>query len=450
MSSEQQYIDLYNRQRTLLDAGSPDALNACRDAAYKAFAANGLPTHRLERYKYCDVQAAFAPDYGLNLRRSVPAADPYETYRCAVPNLSASVYYVVNDTPVIIADKTAPLPEGVSVCAFRNADGDCRRLIETHYQRAAGKDCDGVAALNTMLAQDGLLIHIPDGACLDHPLQIVNVAVALQPLMAVRRVLIIAGRGAKGNILFCDHAIGQTDYLTTQVVEVFAAADADVALYSLEETSGGNRRFNNVYVEQQAGSHVSYNGIVLTCGQTRNTVDFRLLGPGACAVANGAIIADGHQRVDNNILVDHIAPNCQSDLLYKYVLDGHSTGAYAGRVLVRHDAQKTASQQTNANICAAPTAHAFAQPMLEIYADDVKCNHGSSTGKLDEAALFYMRQRGIPESEARLLLQHAFINDVLRRIGMEQLRDRLSHLVELRFRGQLSQCRECHGCGTKD
>ena len=121
-------------------------------------------------------------------------------------------------------------------------------------------------------------------------------------------------------------------------------------------------------------------------------------------------------------------------------------GAFAGKVLVQRDAQQTESQQTNANICASPTARAFSQPMLEIYADDVKCNHGSSIGKLDETALFYMRQRGIPEAEARLLLQHAFINDVLQRVTLEHLRDRLSHLVDLRFRGQLSKCRDCAMC----
>ena len=133
-------------------------------------------------------------------------------------------------------------------------------------------------------------------------------------------------------------------------------------------------------------------------------------------------------------------------MLYKYVLDGKATGAWAGKVLVSEGAQKTASEQINANLCASPEARVYSQPMLEIYADDVKCNHGSTIGKLDEAALFYMRQRGIEEQEARLLLQHAFVNDVLQRVEIEQLRERLSHLVDLRFRGQLSRCKGCKMC----
>lgn len=446
MSSEQQYIDLFRAQRRLLDEGTPDVLNARRADAARAFAEKGLPGHKVERYKYCDVQAAFAPDYGLNLRRTLPADDPYTAYRCEVPNLSTSIYYVVNDVPDIRPDRTAPLPEGVVVTSLRRAAVTHPDLLEKYYHRAAAKAYDGVTALNTMLAQDGLLVVIPSGVALPHPLQVVNIATASRPLMAVRRVIIVAEAGAKATVLFCDHALGETPYLTSQVVEVYADEAADVALYSIEETSAHNTRFNNVCTEVRRRAHVTYNSIVLTCGRTRNTVDFRLLAPGATVEANGAVIADADERVDNNILVDHAAEGGRSDLLYKYVLDGHSTGAFAGKVLVRPGAQKTDSQQTNANICATPTAHAYSQPMLEIYADDVKCNHGSSIGKLDEAALFYMRQRGIPEAEARLLLQHAFINDVLRRITMESLRERLSHLVDLRFRGQLSRCRECSIC----
>ena len=130
-------------------------------------------------------------------------------------------------------------------------------------------------------------------------------------------------------------------------------------------------------------------------------------------------------------------------MLYKYVLDDHAVGAFAGKVLVESGAQHTQSQQTNDNLCVSQHARAFAQPMLEIYADDVKCNHGSTVGKLDANALFYMQQRGVPEKEASLLLQHAFINDVLQRIKMETLRDRLSYLIEQRFRGNSIHCKGC-------
>ncbi len=446
MSSLKQYTDLFSTERSRLEQGSCALLNAQRGAALAALEKHGLPTKKSERYKYCDVEAAFAPNYGLNLLRTKKGGSPYELYRCNVPNLSTSLFFVENDVVRMDEVKAAPLPNGVIVTSLCKAAAEMGGFIEQFYHRIAGKSYDGITALNTLLVQDGVLIYIPDGVCLKHPVQIVNISTASQPLMSNRRILVVAGRGAEGAVLLCDHAMGATDYLTTQVVEVFADEKAQIDIYTIEETRRGNTRFCNTYVEQAAGSRVSHNSVMLTCGQTRNQIDICLKGKGATAIANGAVIADGKQQADNNILVEHAAEGCESDMLYKCVLNGESVSAFAGKVLVQPGAQKSLSNQTNANLCATPTAHAYAQPMLEIYADDVKCNHGSTIGKLDETALFYMQQRGIPEDEARLLLQHAFVNDVLQRVTLEHLRDRLSHLVELRFRGELSQCRDCRMC----
>lgn len=447
MSSLTQYTDLYAAQHDLIDAGSCAPMNACRQAACEALLkAGALPTTRTEYYKYTDVEAAFAPDYGLNLRRAAVKGDPYTTYRCEVPNLSTSLYFVVNDTPCLPPAGQPQAEEGVVVATLCEAARKMPGFIEQYYHRAAGRGYDAVAALNTLLAQDGLVVYIPDGVRLRQPLQIVNIAAGDNDLMSNRRLLVVAGKGAAATVLLCEHTAGKGRSLTTQVVEVFADEKAEIDIFSIEETNGRNVRFMNLYAEQQAGSRLTHNGVVLTCGLTRNSLVFRLLGEQCQLTANGAVVADGTQHADNNILVEHAAPHCGSHMLYKCVLDGHSTGAFAGKVLVQPGAQQTASEQVNANLCASPEARAYSQPMLEIYADDVKCNHGSTIGKLDETALFYMRQRGIPEAEARLLLQHAFINDVLRRIPMEHLRERLAHLVELRFRGELAKCRSCKMC----
>lgn len=453
MNSHQQYIDLYQTCARMVCDGSCAPMNAPRAEALARLSATGLPGTKAERYKYTDAAEAFAPDFGLNLKRIVPAVNPYETFKCNVPNLSTSLFFTVNDVPFPAPQHVlAQLPEGVTVCSLREAAASHAEILEQYYNRAAGTDrdfkagTDGVTSLNTLLAQDGLFIYIPAGAELKAPVQVVNVSSAQQDFMSVRRVLIVAERGAKAAVLFCDHAEGNARYLTTQVTEVFAADDAAVDLYSIEETNARNVRFSTLYVEQSARSRVSYDGVTLTCGRTRNRLDVRLRGEGATTELYGAVIADGQQQVDNNILVEHLAPGCTSDMLYKYVLDDESRGAFAGKVYVAPGAQQTASQQTNANLCASSSARAFSQPMLENYADDVKCNHGSTIGKLDEAALFYMRQRGVPEAEARLLLQHAFINDVLRHVQIPLLHERLSHLVDLRFRGELSKCKGCRMC----
>ncbi len=440
MPNSKQYIQLFKDHRALLDKGSCAVMNTVRDAAALILAQKGLPSKRTEEYRYTDVQAVFAPDYGVNLQRLAPNVDAYATYKCNVPNLSTTLLFVVNDTPISLPENTH-LPEGVRIQRLAES-GD---FIEKYYNRAADNE-DGIAALNTMLAQDGLLIYLPAHTALKHPIQIVNVCDAQHPMLSNRRLLIVAEEGAEAQVILCDHTAGSTSYLTTMVTEVFAAKDAKIDLCTIEENGDNHDKFAHYYIDQQANSRVTMNGVTLHTGRTCNRVRVRLLGEYAESHTSGAVITGGKERVDNHLVVEHIAPNCNSDMLFKYVLDGESVGAFAGKVLVRQDAQKTTSQQTNANLCASPEARAFSQPMLEIYADDVKCNHGSTIGKLDENALFYMRQRGIPESEARLLLQHAFVNEVLQRIEPEHLRDRLAHLVELRFRGALQKCEGCKMC----
>lgn len=453
MKSHQQYIDLYREHGALIASGSCEVLNAQREAAARQLADQGFPTRKVERYKYTSAEEAFAPDFGLNLKRMAPGVNPYEAYKCNVPNLSTALFFVVNDVPFPASAGTkASLPEGVVVESLCQAARSHAGLLARYYNQAAATDRDfrtghdGVTLLNTLLAQDGLFIYLPAGVRLKSPIQVVNVSAARMDMMSVRRILIVAEEGAEGAILLCDHAEATHRYLSTQVVEVFAAKDAHIDLYSIEETSASNTRFSTMYVEQEAGSKVSYDGVTLTCGTSRNRLDVRLRGEGAVSELYGAVIADGNQHVDNNMIVEHLAPKCSSDMLYKYVLDDDSVGAFAGKVYVATGAQQTVSQQTNANLCASPTAHAYSQPMLEIYADDVKCNHGSTIGKLDEGALFYMRQRGIPEQEARLLLQHAFVNEVLRHVQIPLLHERLSQLVNLRFRGELNKCRGCRMC----
>jgi Fe-S cluster assembly protein SufD len=321
-----------------------------------------------------------------------------------------------------------------------------QELASRYYARLASTADDGVTALNTMLAQDALLIYVPRHVQVAHTVQVLNILRSDVDLMVNRRVLIVVEEGASAKLLFCDHAADDRSFLTTQVIEAFVAEGAHLDLYCLEETHARNTRVSNLYIEQQANSHVSHNVVTLHNGVTRNRMDLRLAGEGASCSCNGCVIADKEQHVDNNTLITHRVPHCTSTELYKYVLDDKSTGAFAGRVLVEHGAQKTSSQMTNQNLTATREARMYTQPMLEIYADDVKCAHGSTVGQLNDAALFYMRQRGISLSEAKLLLQNAFINEVIDKMQLEPLRDRLHYLVEKRFRGELNKCSGCKLC----
>ncbi len=446
MHAEKQYIDLYLSAAETLKAHSAHVLNAVRDTAFEDFRRLGFPSRKVERYKYTDMNAVFEPDYGLNLNRLDIPVDPYKAFRCDVPNLSTSLYFVVNDAFYNKALPKVELPEGVIVDSLAKVAAERPELVAHHYARLAKTSEDGITALNTSLAQDGLFIYVPRNVRVERTVQVINILRSDVDLMVNRRVLLVMEQGAEAKFLFCDHAADDRHFLTTQVIEAFVGEQASLDLYCLEETHIKNRRVSNVYVEQQANSRVNHNVITLHNGITRNRLDLVFRGEGAECSCNGCVIADKSQVVDNNTLIDHQAAHCTSQELYKYVLDGEARGAFAGRVLVRHGAQKTVSQETNQNLCATKTARMFTQPMLEIYADDVKCSHGSTVGQLNDAALFYMQQRGVSREEAKLLLQFAFANEVIDQMQLEPLRDRLHYLVEKRFRGELSKCEGCKLC----
>lgn len=446
MNPEQQYIDLYNQAAEAIKGHSAPVMNAVRDRAFEDFSRLGFPSRKVERYKYTDIKSLFAPDYGLNINRLDIPVDPYEAFRCDVPNLSTLLYFVVNDAFFSKRLPKAQLQDGVIIDSLAKVAKERPELVRKYYARIAHTEEDAVTALNTMLAQDGLFVYVPRNVQLDKCVQVINILRADVDMMVNRRVLIVMEEGAKAKFLFCDHTADSRNFLATQVIEAFVADNAALDLYCLEETHYKNHRVSNVYIEQQRDSRVNHNVITLHNGVTRNRLDLMLKGEGAECYCSGCVIADRQQHVDNNTLIDHQVPHCTSTELYKYVLDEEATGAFAGRVLVRQGAQKTVSQETNRNLVATKKARMYTQPVLEIYADDVKCAHGSTVGQLDDAALFYMQQRGISRKEAKLLLEFAFINEVIDKMELEPLRDRLHYLVEKRFRGELNKCEGCGLC----
>lgn len=402
--SKQQYIDFFSEVRETIRQRSCPVMNAARDEAFGIFAGLGFPTRKVERYKYADVNADFAPNYGIAL------------------------------TPL----KT----DGIPYC---HRIGEAPIDVAPYYNRLADQK-DAVVALNTTLSVDALVIYVPRNTRVEHPIQISNVLKGEQDTMVNRRIIVVLEQCAEADIIITDKAMDQSRFLSNQVMEIFAGDGSHLNLYEVEETHLLCTRYSNVFVRQGRDSVVRHTNITLFNGHTRNRMDVQLQGEGSEVILNGCVIADKMQHVDNNTLIDHQVPNCQSHELYKYVLDDSAVGAFAGRILVREGAQKTTSTETNANLCATRTARMYTQPMLEIYADDVKCSHGSTVGQMDDLALFYMRQRGISEKEARLLLKSAFITEVIDTIPLEPLRDRLQILVDMRLRGELSKCEGCKMC----
>ena len=446
MNSEQQYIELFAQCEAMICKHSAEVLNSPRTKAFEDFKRQGFPTKKVESYKYTDVNKLFAPDYGLNLNRLDIPVNPYDAFRCDVPNMSTALYFMVNDS---FYNKTLPksnLPEGVLLGSLKDLSESYPELVGRYYGKLADTSKDAVVALNTMLAQDGLFLYVPKGVVVEKPIQLVNILRADVNFMVNRRVLVVLEDGAQARLLMCDHAMDKVDFLATQVIEAYVGTGATLDLYELEENTTATRRFSYLNVYQEADSNVLLGGITLHNGLTRNTTRVTLAGRGAHIDLSGMAIADKHQHVDNHTFIDHRVSDCTSRELFKYVLDDSAVGAFAGKVLVREGAQHTASEQTNRNLCITREARMYTQPQLEIYADDVKCSHGATVGQLDENALFYMRQRGISEHEARLLLMFAFVGDVVDRIRLDALRDRLHLLVEKRFRGEMGKCQGCTMC----
>lgn len=446
MKAEQQYIDLFAQCEDLVCRESSGVMNAPRAAALADFERLGFPSSRAEDYRYTDVSRSFAPDYGMNLKRVKIPVNPQDVFHCDVPNLSTSLYFVVNDSFYHQALPKAHLPEGVYIGSLKDFSDERPEVAARYYGKLATSSKNGIVALNTMFAQDGFVVYVPQGVVVERPIQLVNIFRSDVDLMANRRVLVIMEPRSEAKLLVCDHSIDTVRFLANQVIEVFVGEGASFDYYDLEESSDTTTRFSSLFVKQEAESNVVINGITLTNGLTRNDYQVELLGERAETTLCGMSILDKEQHVDTYTHITHAVPRCKSNELFKNVLNDQAVGAFSGRILVREGADKTEAYQSNRNLCATREARMYSKPQLEIYADDVKCSHGMTTGQLDEEAIFYMRSRGISLDEARMLLSVAFTSDVIDHVRVEALRDRLHRLVEKRFRGELAKCAGCRIC----
>lgn len=448
MNALQQYIDLYLEHREVLERHAPAALNALRPSALEALKAARLPRKGEEDYEATDMEALLAPDYGVNLMRMDYDIDPAESFRCDVPNLSTCLFHTYNDVPHISPVSRRNL-SGAIVETLAEAAQNHPDVLQAHLGRLA-QNGEPTVALNTLLAQDGLLIYVPDGMTANKPIQLLNIMNAAHPTMVVRRLLIVAGENAHVKILACDHTQSTgTAMLNLQVVELVAGPHASVDFYDLEESGSDTARISTIFVEQHESSEVLIDGITLMNGTTRNNYHVVVAGEHANTELLGMTIASNSQHVDSHSLVKHLAPRCKSNQMFKYVLGDNAVGAFSGKVLVNENCPRVEAYQGNRNLCASPSARMYTKPQLEIYTDDVKASHGTTIGQLDQEALFYMRTRGIGLEQAQTLLMQAFMSDVIDGVRLDVLRDRLRYLVEKRFDGTLSACNACAACNPK-
>ncbi len=451
MSAINQYIDLYNRHRKAIDTHSGGAVNAIRQQALRVLSdAARMPEKGDEDYEVTSLEEVFAPDYGVNINRIDLGANPAEVFRCDVPNLSTCLYFLRNDAFFAGKNSDNALPKGVVICSLAEAAVKYASIVDAHYGKIARLE-HLPTALNSLLAQDGVFVYVPQGVQVEKPVQLVNILNSSAPLMACRRILLVAEDGAQIRLLSCDHTQNpDIDYLNSQVIEIYAGRNAVVDFYDIEDSSDRTRRVSSMYIRQEEASNVLVDGITLKNGITRNDFSVDMVGNHAELHLLGMAMASGNRHVDNHTEVVHKAEYGHTDELFKYVLDGNAVGAFSGLIRVLEGADKTEAYQSNRNVLASDEARMYSKPQLVIDCDDVKCSHGSTIGQIDQTALFYMRSRGIPEQEARLMLMQAFMNDVIAGVRMDALKDRLRHLVETHILGGTSSCRDCaSSCNQK-
>lgn len=439
---------LFQAGEGLLCEHSTEPMNRYRQEAFERFLKLGGIPQKTEAYKYADLIPVFDRDYKVVLKYIRQEVDANHLFTCHVPNMNTNLLLTINGW-FSSGNQLPEVPEGVIICSMREAGEKHRALLESYYNRQtqAGEG-DGIIALNTTFAQDGVFVYIPDGVVMEKPLQVVNLLRANADLMAFQRNLVIVGKGAEATILVCDHTLSDYSFLLNNTTEVVVGEHAFLNYYQVQNQHLGTSQLNNIFVSQHQHSVFDGNIITLYGGFVRNNIYVALQEEGCECELHGMYLSDKTQIVDNFTVIDHQAPRCRSNEHFKGVMDDVALANFAGRIIVRPDAQQTEAFQANNNLLLTKTTQVNTKPQLVIDADDVKCTHGATVGQMDEDAMFYLRTRGIGEAEARLMLMFGFAHEVVGRIRLEALRNQIDDLVDKRLRGELTRCENCGvGCG---
>ncbi|MDQ3697428.1 MAG: Fe-S cluster assembly protein SufD [Gemmatimonadota bacterium] len=428
-------FDAFAGARDRNGANQPAWLAATRRRAIERFDALGFPTPKNEDWHFTSVAPIAEAELSLLSEPSVdvkPAAlAPFIFGR---PEWPALVFVNGRFSPALSTLRT--LPAGVRVLDLARAWREEPALLERYLTRHAALDGQTFTALNTAFIHDGAVVHIAKDAEITSPVHIMFVSDANAAKgIAHPRTLIVADRHSKATVIESYVAIGDPFYFTNAVTEAVVAEGATLNHYKIQRESSRAFHVGTTEVHQARDSHfVSFS--FATGGSLSRTNIYTVLdGPGCGATLNGLYMVDGEQHVDHQTRIEHAEPNCFSREVYKGILDGSSHGVFNGKVLVRPAAQKTDGKQSNNNLLLSARARVDTKPQLEIFADDVKCTHGATVGKLDEQALFYMKSRGLDRTVARQLLTYAFAADVLEQIEVDEVREGLEALALSRFTG---------------
>jgi len=413
--------------------GKNASISSHREAAIERFASLGVPTNRLEAWKYTDISKIIDREYTLPLSPTVPAVDRDTLDAVLIDDLDAHRIVLVNGRVSADLSDIGDLPDGVVVSSLSDAGANHPDIVESHYGQYADFEDEALTALNTAFVQDGLFVFVPSGTVLEKPVYAVHLTVSDEDLMIQPRHLFVVEDGAIATIIEMQHSLTEARTLTNTVREAYVGARGTLDHYlgQLEHDQASQVQTTAAYHENN--SVFSTHNVTLSGEVVRNNLTITPDGEFCESNLYGLYLGQGTTHVDNNTLVDHVHADCVSNELYKNVLNDRSKGVFNGKVFVRPDSQRINAYQSNKSIVLSKDANMYSKPELEIYADDVQCSHGATSGQLDEEGIFYLRSRGLSETRARILMLQAFAQDVVDEIRVDALREHMTERVQERF-----------------
>ena len=403
------------------------AIHDIRTEALENFEKVGFPTKKLEAWKYTSLNSVLKNDFSIfpNKEVTVELADVKKYF---IHDIDTYKIVFIDGKYSSFLSQTTHQDYDVCLMSSALSSTKYKTVIDKYFNKVAKQD--NLTSLNTAFVTEGAYIHIPKNTEVEKPIQIINFTTGSETSTMVQpRNLIVVGENAHVQIIERHQSLTSNKVLTNAVTEIFAAKSANVDCYKIQNDDLNASLVDNTYIDQKSNSVVSVHTFSFGGNITRNNLNFYQNGEHIDSILKGITIIEGKQHVDHHTLVHHIEPNCESHQDYKGIYDERSTGVFNGKVVVNKEAQKTNAYQQNNNVLVSDKATINAKPQLEIFADDVKCSHGCTIGQLDDDALFYMQQRGIPQKEGKGLLMFAFANTVLESVRIPEVKSRITKLI---------------------
>jgi Fe-S cluster assembly protein SufD len=395
--------------------------------AIESFDKHGIPNRKSEEYKYVNIELILKDNFGLQTSHILTN----EQIKSSKFLKDAIVVVMENG---IFSEKLSAiesLPKGLRILDIQQAVND---PAFSAYATLADIQADAFIALNTALAQGGVCIHVTENAIIESPIHIIHISSASSNTIINPRLFIHIGNNAQANLIQSFESVAASaKTFNNTVTELVIGEGAIVNHYQIEDEGEQGHLVNTTQTYQKAKSVFSTHTFTLSGSFVRNNLNMVLDDERIESHLYGLYLTNGHQVVDNHTLVDHRKPNCNSNELYKGIIEDKSSATFNGKIFVRKDAQQTNAFQSNKNILLSDEGTINTKPQLEIYANDVKCSHGTSTGKLDEDKIFYLRARGLSETSAKKMLMHAFASEVVEQITIESLRNYIEEKISKRF-----------------